>query len=149
MHRILLGRSTTTPTGSQPAQTEESGKTLINFRLFQPELSQIQQTADAVAVWVLGSECHWEYAGSCVSEIGIALKYLLKILGTAFLNFAQFDFHRRRSTDLYWLNLELCCPLPPRDHLVVLGFASHYLFLHRRNVAWLCFWRQLAKLYLE
>lgn len=64
MHRILLGRSTTTPVGSQPAQTEESGKTLINFVVFQHELSQIEKTADTVPVWMLSSECHWEYAGN-------------------------------------------------------------------------------------
>lgn len=45
---ILLGRSTTTPTGSQPAQTEENGKTLINFTMFQRELTQIQKAADIV-----------------------------------------------------------------------------------------------------
>lgn len=50
MHRILLGRSTTTPVGSHPAQTEESSKTLINFMVFQHELSQIEKTADTVAV---------------------------------------------------------------------------------------------------
>lgn len=64
MHRILLGRSTTTPVGSHPAQTEESSKTLINFMVFQHELSQIEKTADTVAVWMLSSECHWEYAGN-------------------------------------------------------------------------------------
>jgi len=63
-HRILVGRSTTTPIRSQPAQAEESGKTLMKFTIFQHELTQIQKTADTVLVCVLCSECHWERAGN-------------------------------------------------------------------------------------
>lgn len=50
MHRILLCRSTTIPFVSQPAQTEENGKTLINVTMFQHEFMQIQKTADMNAV---------------------------------------------------------------------------------------------------